>query len=355
MSYSSKIRIKDIAEMAGVSAGTVDRVIHGRKNVSKVALEKVQKVLDEIDYVPNHYASALASNKVYQIAAIIPMHEPDGYWARVEAGLHEGVKRFSDFKIDFKVYNYDQFNDASFEDKANEILESKPFAVIIGPIFNHKIMSKFVTRLDEEEIPYSLLDSYWADFNPVSFYGQDSIRSGEFAAKIMLMAAGTNKKIALFKLMGEGRVASRQQLDREKGFRDYVKLHSPETEIITENLYVYDKDSMKKSLSEFFESNPDLRYGLTFNSSIHLIGNFLTNDMPDFPHVTLLGYDAISRNVDCLKKGNVEFLIAQQPQRQGLNSFRSLFNSTVLHIKQNVIHYVAIELLTVENVDFYKD
>lgn len=355
MSYSSKIRIKDIAAMAGVSVGTVDRVIHGRNNVSKLALDKVQKVLEEIDYVPNHYASALASNKIYKFVAILPMHEPDGYWARVEAGLYEGVKRFSDFKIDFHVFTYDQFNDETFETQAKIAIESQPSAIVIGPIFNHKIMSKFVNRLEELTIPYSLLDSYWADFNPVCFYGQDSRRSGEFSAKIMLLAAGTTHKIALFKLMGEGRVASRQQLDRETGFREYVKTHSPETEIVTENLYVYDADGMKKTLRTFFEENKDIRYGLTFNSSIHLIGNFLKNEMPDYPHVTLLGYDAIDRNVECLKNGEVEFLIAQQPQKQGLNSFRTTFNATVLKMKQNVINYVPIQLLTIENLDFYKD
>ena len=54
------IRIKDIAERAGVSVGTVDRVLHNRPNVSKVALEKVNKALEEMDYKPNVYASALA-------------------------------------------------------------------------------------------------------------------------------------------------------------------------------------------------------------------------------------------------------------------------------------------------------
>ena len=73
MELQSKVRIKDIAERAGVSVGTVDRVIHGRTNVSKASLLKVQKVLDEINYVPNHYASALASNKTYNFAAILPM------------------------------------------------------------------------------------------------------------------------------------------------------------------------------------------------------------------------------------------------------------------------------------------
>ena len=42
--------IKDIARMAGVSAGTVDRVLHNRGDVSPKSKAKVQKVLDEIHY-----------------------------------------------------------------------------------------------------------------------------------------------------------------------------------------------------------------------------------------------------------------------------------------------------------------
>ena len=57
---AEKIRIKDIAERAGVSVGTVDRVLHKRPNVSEVALKKVEKVLKEMNYQPNVYASALA-------------------------------------------------------------------------------------------------------------------------------------------------------------------------------------------------------------------------------------------------------------------------------------------------------
>ena len=42
--------INDIAKMANVSRGTVDRVIHGRGKVSKPAYEKVKNILDKIDY-----------------------------------------------------------------------------------------------------------------------------------------------------------------------------------------------------------------------------------------------------------------------------------------------------------------
>ena len=66
------ITIKDIAARAGVSTGTVDRVLHNRPNVSKSALEKVNKALEELDYRPNMYASALAYNKTYNFYIVLP-------------------------------------------------------------------------------------------------------------------------------------------------------------------------------------------------------------------------------------------------------------------------------------------
>lgn len=356
MEIHKKIRIKDIAERAGVSVGTVDRVIHGRDNVSAISMERVRKVLDEINFTPNHYASALASNKEYKFAAILPMHEVDSYWARVEAGLNDGVRRFSDFNINFKIFRYDPFNDESFKIECQNLIDSNPEYVIIGPIFHYNIMAGFTDQLNERNIPYALLDSNWPEFNHQIFYGQDSLRSGAFSGRIMSLTVDKDtEKIALFKLMGEGRVASRQQMNREVGFRKYMEEHCPNIEIVELILYAYDKKGMHERMYEFFKNNPDIRHGLSFNSSIHVIADFLRKEMPEHPHVTLLGYDAVDRNVECIKNGSADFLIAQHPQDQGLNCFRSMFNKCVLKMTIPRDHYMAIELLTRENIDYYKD
>ena len=71
---TEKIRIKDVAELAGVSVGTVDRVLHNRPNVSEDARKKVEKALKDMDYRPNVYASALAYNKKYTFCCIMPKH-----------------------------------------------------------------------------------------------------------------------------------------------------------------------------------------------------------------------------------------------------------------------------------------
>lgn len=41
---SGKIRIKDIATRAGVSVGTVDRVLHKRPNVSEESKKELRKL-----------------------------------------------------------------------------------------------------------------------------------------------------------------------------------------------------------------------------------------------------------------------------------------------------------------------
>ena len=48
-----KITIFDVAEKAGVSKGTVDRVLHNRGEVSRKSAEKVRKAIEELNYEPN--------------------------------------------------------------------------------------------------------------------------------------------------------------------------------------------------------------------------------------------------------------------------------------------------------------
>lgn len=84
--------IKDIARMAGVSAGTVDRVLHNRGDVSPQSKAKVQKVLDEIHYQPNVFAIGLAAKKKYSFVCLIPYYIEHDYWHSVVGGIERHVR-----------------------------------------------------------------------------------------------------------------------------------------------------------------------------------------------------------------------------------------------------------------------
>ena len=65
MNTPERIRIKDIAKMADVSVGTVDRVLHGRSGVSEASRKRVEEILEKLNYQPNMYASALALSLIH--------------------------------------------------------------------------------------------------------------------------------------------------------------------------------------------------------------------------------------------------------------------------------------------------
>lgn len=58
------ITIKNMADMLGISTTTVSNVIHGKTSeVSQKTVERVQKLLEEYDYVPNSSAISLTQNR----------------------------------------------------------------------------------------------------------------------------------------------------------------------------------------------------------------------------------------------------------------------------------------------------
>ena len=64
-------KIKDIAAMAGVSVGTVDRVLHNRGDVSEKSRKKVEQVLEKILYRPNLLVSSIGVKRKITLAIVL--------------------------------------------------------------------------------------------------------------------------------------------------------------------------------------------------------------------------------------------------------------------------------------------
>ena len=66
------ITMKDVAAEAGVSVGTVSRVINKEQGIKEVTLKKVQQAIEKLSYVPDHYARGMKKNRTETIALILP-------------------------------------------------------------------------------------------------------------------------------------------------------------------------------------------------------------------------------------------------------------------------------------------
>ncbi len=66
------VTIYDVANEAGVSMATVSRVVNGNPNVKKETREKVEEVIERLNYQPNAVARGLASSKSTTVGVILP-------------------------------------------------------------------------------------------------------------------------------------------------------------------------------------------------------------------------------------------------------------------------------------------
>ena len=349
---SQKIRIKDIAIRAGVSVGTVDRVLHNRPNVSAPAREKVEKALAEMDYEPNMYASALAYNRSYTFYFIMPKHASEAYWEEIEEGAMRACEVHRDFHVDVKMLYYHRFDDDTFVEAYEQCLAQSPEGVIVVPSqLEHT--RQFTDQLHEREIPFVLLDSYMPDLRPLSFYGQDSFCSGYFAAKMLMLVARDSTEIMVMKQMKNGRVASKQQDNREVGFRHYMHDHFPKVQINDVNLPLEEgRSTYDDILENYFKSHPKTHHCITFCSKAHLVGDFLLRT--NRRKIQIMGYDMVQKNANCLREGSISFLIAQHAYMQGYYCVDALFKAIVLKKKVPPVNYMPIEILSKENVEFYQ-
>lgn len=78
--------IKDVARIAGVSVASVSRVINKGPKVSKLTIEKVNKVMLDLGYMPNANARALVTRKSMTIGVVIP-ELTDPFFASLANGV----------------------------------------------------------------------------------------------------------------------------------------------------------------------------------------------------------------------------------------------------------------------------
>src|SRR5438034_1100155 len=89
--------LADIARELGISKMTVSRAINNDPLVKTETRDQVLEVSRRLNYSPNHFARALATNRSFLIGVIVPdlMHS---YFAEILHGIGE-IARTAKFQI----------------------------------------------------------------------------------------------------------------------------------------------------------------------------------------------------------------------------------------------------------------
>lgn len=347
------IRIADIARMAGVSVGTVDRVLHNRGKVSLENEAKIRAVLKTVNYQPNVLAKSLASKKQYHIVALIPAFVQGQYWESAADGVNRAREEFKAFNIRVSLMFFDQYDAASFDERAKDILAQEVDGVLIATLFT-EMVSELSRRLDEREIPYVYIDADIPGNNRLSYFGTESYRCGLIAAKLMLEKIDADADILIARIANNGQMESTQRRNRKRGFYDYLAQMSFKGTIHNVELKLDDAHYNADELGRFFQTTSNVQGFTVFNSTCHLLGDYISRHPLPGKRI-LIGYDLIRPNTDLLAGGVVSALIAQRPESQGYHGVKSLAHYLLFARVPEPINLMPIDILIKENLTYYLD
>ena len=112
--------IKDVARQAGVAISTVSKVLNGYTGVSEKTKERVNEVIEELNFTPNAMAAALSSRKSGRVALLLNLEEGRAAVDEIDLQYLAGaIHRARELKMDVVTLFFSMLEDKGLEEVVN--------------------------------------------------------------------------------------------------------------------------------------------------------------------------------------------------------------------------------------------
>jgi LacI family transcriptional regulator len=346
-----KATIKDIAILANVSIGTVDRVLHERGEVAEKTKTKVQRILKETNYSPNLLAQVLKSKKRFHLVSLLPEPtEGNSFWLKHPLGMARAIEELDPFPVTLSQITFDILNERDFQKKTTNVINLKPDGVLLAPIFKSESIA-FCLKLSEERIPFVFVDGHIEGTDFLSYTGENIFQSGRVAGQLIDMVTSEKSDILVVNI-ARNLQNTHHLNNRTQGFLSYFeKTSSNKGQKIIINIPDPSSESISIAIDKVLKGKPEIGSIFITGSRSYLIASYLAKK--GLKTINLIGYDLLDLNVKYLKSGVIRFLIGQRPEEQTYKSIKKLFEFLSSNKVPDQMEYLPVDIVTSENVDSF--
>ena len=150
--------LKDVAELAGVSAATVSYVLSGKRTISEETKARVLEAIEQLDYVPDLTARGLSMRDSKLIGVVVPQTEP-GERLMFQNSFYSEVLGSIEYYARQKGYHIL----ISATDANESYLTLAKQRNLDGIIVIGMYPDEFYHEMKKTQIPIVLIDSYCND------------------------------------------------------------------------------------------------------------------------------------------------------------------------------------------------
>lgn len=336
--------IKEIAELAGVSRGTVDRVLNNRGAVNPATADKILEIAKALDYKPNRAGMVLAAQKKKLKLGVILFSADNPFFEDVLKGVETKAAELSGYNCSVVIKQV--HFDIDEQLRAIDELEAVEVNGIAMAPCNHSAIKERINHLFEKGIPVVTLNTDIEGSKRIAYVGSHYTHSGETAAGLIhLMTSG---EVYLGIVSGSSDILCHTQ--RIAGFSQTVQAHYPNIHILETIENHDDEIESYEKTTALLKAHPELN-ALFFAAGGVYGGCRAVLSLGLAGKIRILTFDKVPTTCDLIRQGVIAATICQQPKIQGTKPLDILFAYlTAGEIPQKEYHYVAADIRIKENI-----
>lgn len=339
------ITIKEIAQMVGVSRGTVDRVIHGRYGVDPDIKARVEQVMQELNYKPNTVAKALKTAQNSMVFGLLIPNKQNKFFVNVNEGIEEAIKTYESYGVSIKKIEEDNLTGKQQTEDLHKFVDMNVQGIIMAAVDAPEVRA-YVDEISGT-IPVITYNTDLTDTKRLCFVGQNHIAAGRVAGDLMGRVLNKKGKIALL-------ISSYDMLahmERVKGFGQTI-IESGISDSMIEIYETYESDQLAyKIVSQLIANEKDLVAICITGGGQAGAGDALA-DSEKSKEIKMVCFDTIPETVKHVQNGVVDFTIAQDPFIQGFMPIKIMYEYLAFKVlpKWDKI-FTHIDIRIKDNID----
>lgn len=309
--------LSDVAQAAGVSYATADRVINSRGNVAEKSIAKVREAVAALGYVRNVAAANLSRSRVYRLAFLIPKGS-NAFFNRIRDHIELTVDHLAAERVTAQIIEIDAFALASLQDGISELatLEFDGVAIVglqskqlEGPLSELRARGVKVIGL-VSDLPQAFRSAY---------IGIDNIVAGRTAARMVgLMHAGGKGEVQTF----AGSLDARDHVERLQGFCEVIAKDYPHITVCDPIMTKDDAAVLLSQTNVVLAGKPETtalyNVGAGNSGLVQAIGGALTRR----PFCVV--HELVAHSRKALQDGLIDLVIDQRPDVEISRAFTVL-------------------------------
>lgn len=306
------ITIKEIAKLAGVSRGTVDRVVNNRGNVNSDVEKQIQELIARYGFKPNRVARALVKKRKPCTLGMISATVENVFFRDVAEGVNRAMAEVKELGVSLLYREVAKFSVADQVERIDELLGLGINGLAINPINDGAVREK-LREVAARGIPVITFNSDIEGVERMAYIGCDYRKTGRIAAGLIAMAipgaAPAGARVGIV----TGSLKSLGHCMRIEGFR--AELEQCPGICVAEVVEMFDDESVSyAAVRELLERNRGID-AFFFSAGGKEGGIRAILDAGAAPRIVTVDLDAFT--ADCLRRGVVSATVCQQPFVQG--------------------------------------